>query len=328
MKDVKDRHCPLISVLIPAYNHEKYIGACIRSVMAQDWPRMELVIVDDGSSDGTWKAIQILGKEARKSGRFERVEAATQVNVGTCVTLNRLCEMARGDVIAEIASDDMYLPGAFSALMRPLLEDESVGVVVGQNELMDGDGRTCLWDEDRNVCYDETGRHYATFNQYLEWRTGIVGHSERFGRYEAFLETNHVANGFLVRRSYLDCVLPYQREAPLEDLWLHLQLSKICKYCSIDTHTFRYRWHTTNTAKQTKRMSVATAKTLQWEYDHVMALGEAHWIEAVKKAAHSDKKMFSLFGLIEVHRVQDFKTSRRFLQIGKRRFMYHQRRFF
>ena len=45
---------PLISVLMPAYNHGKYVEASVRSVLAQKWPRIELLVVDDGSSDDTW----------------------------------------------------------------------------------------------------------------------------------------------------------------------------------------------------------------------------------------------------------------------------------
>lgn len=319
---------PLISVLVPAYNHERYVGDCIRSVMAQDWPRMELIAVDDGSPDGTWRKLQELAEEAKGSGRFERVEIATQENRGICETLNRLCSIARGDAVAIIASDDMYLPGALSALMAPLLEDASVGVVVGQNELMDGDGRRCFWDVERNNCYDESKASFTTFNQFVERTTGVVEDSEAFGTYEALLKVNHVVNGYLIRRSFLDRVLPYRKDAPLEDWWLHLQLSKICRYRAIAAHTFRYRWHAANTIKQTEKMAAFGARTLKWEYDHVMEAGDPRWVEAIRNATCSDKAVFSLFGLVELRRVRDPEASRRFLCIGKRRFMYHERRLF
>ena len=319
---------PLISVLIPAYNHERYIGDCVRSVMTQDWARMELLIVDDGSTDGTWQRIQELANEAQKSGKFERVEIATQENRGTCETLNRLCSMARGDVIATIASDDMYLPGALSALMKPLQEDEAVGVVVGQNELMDSEGRRCFWDEARDIHYDTEGVRYATFNQFLEKETGVNANSERFGKYEELLKANHIANGYLIRRSSLDRVLPFRKEAPLEDHWLHLQLSKICKYRSIDAHTFCYRWHAMNTIRQSAKISRYRAMMFKYEYDCAMRSGNARWIEAVQKILRSERIVFSLFGLIEVRRVREVDASRRFLRIGKWSFLFHERKFF
>ena len=289
---------------------------------------MELVAVDDGSKDCTWKELQALAEEARKSVRFERVEIATQENRGTCETLNRLCSMARGDIIAIIASDDMYLPGAFSAMVPALQEGSKVGLVVGQNELMDGDGRRCFWDAERNNCYTEKEAEYTTFNQFLVKRSGVVENSDVFGRYETFLETNHIANGFLIRRTFLDEVLPFQKDAPLEDLWLHLQLSKVCRYRAVAAHTFRYRWHATNTIKQSKRMTRFYAKTIKWEYDHAVELNDSRRMDAIKNACCYDKVVFSLFGVLELRRVQDFEFRRRFLCIGKWRFMYRKRKLF
>lgn len=313
---------PLISVLIPAYNHEKYVGDCVRSIIAQDYPRMELLIVDDGSSDGTWKEVQRLAEEARNSDKFERVEIATQENRGTCETLNRLLGMARGDVIADIASDDMYLPGAFSVLIKPLLEDDSVGLVVGQNVIMDSEGRQCYWDREQNICYELKDGHFETFNAFLESSTGVIANSECFGKYTTFLRSgNHIPNGYLIRRHFLNKVIPYRKDAPIEDFWLHLQLSKICKYCSIPVHTFRYRWHTTNTIKSSRAREMAQA-TWHWEFERILESGDKRWMETVREATRKEKVLFSLGRIIELRYVKEFDSKRRFLCIGKWRFMY------
>ena len=319
---------PLISVLIPAYNHEKYVGDCVRSVIGQDYPRMELLMVDDGSSDGTWQEIQRLAEEARNSGKFKRVEIATQENRGVCETLNRLCSMAQGDVVAVIDSDDMYLPGAFQALIKPLLEDEVVGFVVGQNEIIDGEGRRCYWDKEQNAYYNFKNGLFETYNQFLEDRTGIIADSVQFGQYESFIRKgNYIANGFLIRKSYYDKVLPYHKEAPVEDFWLHLQLSKICKYRSIDALTLCYRWHATNTMKRSaEKFARMGAMTYQWEYDNVLKSGDEHWIAVMKSAFHVEKVIFSLWGLLELRCVKDFDLKRRFLSIGKWQFMYSQKK--
>ena len=83
----------LISVIVPAYNHEKYIEECIRSIMAQTYQNIELLVIDDGSKDGTFEILQSLKPECEK--RFVRVVFETQENQGTCVTLNRLIDLAR-----------------------------------------------------------------------------------------------------------------------------------------------------------------------------------------------------------------------------------------
>ena len=58
-----------ISILIPAYNHEKFVEGCVRSVLKQDWPSVELLVVDDGSKDATWAKLQGLRVECERRAR-------------------------------------------------------------------------------------------------------------------------------------------------------------------------------------------------------------------------------------------------------------------
>ena len=123
---------PLISILIPAYNHERYVKTCIRSVLDQDWPRIELIVIDDGSKDGTWSELQRVREECER--RCERVVFETQSNRGTCVTGNRLYGLMRGDFNMTVASDDALAgPGSLRALVTPMLKNRKIVAVVGQN---------------------------------------------------------------------------------------------------------------------------------------------------------------------------------------------------
>jgi len=70
----------LISVAMPAYNHARYVEAAVRSVLEQDWPRLELVVIDDGSSDATWEVFQHLRPECE--ARCERAVMMRQANAG------------------------------------------------------------------------------------------------------------------------------------------------------------------------------------------------------------------------------------------------------
>ena len=244
---------PLISVLMPAYNHGRYVAEAVRSVLAQDWPRVELAVVDDGSSDGTWDVLRSLRAECE--ARCERVEMARQENMGTCATLNRLLAAARGEYVGVLASDDMYLEGAFAALAKPLRDDPGVGLVVGQNRLVDENGRRCYWDAERNTVYDESKAAFRTLNEHMASERGVSGDSPAFGTYAALLRTNHVPNGALIRRACLDLIEPCSRKTPLEDWWIMLQLSKVTRMKSVDAPTFAYRWHSSNTVRQSSRMS-------------------------------------------------------------------------
>ena len=243
---------PLISVLMPAYNHGRYVEAAVRSVLAQDWPRVELLAVDDGSSDDTWEKLQSLRPECE--ARCERVEMWRQENCGTCATLNRLLAAARGEFAGVLASDDMYLPGAFAALAGPLVADPSVGLAVGQNQLVDGDGRRCYWDAGRNTVYDESKAAFRTLNEHMASERGVSGDSPAFGTYAGLLRTNHIANGALMRRACLDRIEPCSSRTPLEDWWIMLQLSKVTRMKSVGVPTFAYRWHASNTVRQSARM--------------------------------------------------------------------------
>jgi len=285
----------LISVCIPAYNHAKYVEATVRSVMAQNWPRMELLIVDDGSKDETWSVLQRLKPECEV--RFERVEMVTRENLGSCRTQLQLVGMAHGDVVAIIASDDQYCQGAFAAMMRPLSEDASVGVVVGENAFIDGEGRPCFWDAQQNAVYDERAARYRTFNAFLAEHTGVGGNDAGFGRYEEFVRANHVPNGYLIRKSMLDKVVPFNADAPLEDLWLHLHLSKVGRYSMLSERTFLYRWHASNTVRQTERMLDYGYATLKCEKHHVRAMADGTWLRRFQCASREESIRLSIGSL-------------------------------
>lgn len=99
---------PLQSVCIPAYNHERYIKACLDSILQQTYPNIELIIIDDGSKDRTYDLAAAF--VAEHGGRFARVELLCQANRGLTATCNRLLGLARGEWIHVIASDDILYP--------------------------------------------------------------------------------------------------------------------------------------------------------------------------------------------------------------------------
>jgi glycosyltransferase involved in cell wall biosynthesis len=104
---------PPISVVIPCYNARAYIGATLRSVMAQQLPDLEIIVVDDGSTDGSAEFV------ARD---FPLVRVERQSNQGVAAARNRGIELARGDWIAFVDADDIWLPGKLQAQWR-LLQD-------------------------------------------------------------------------------------------------------------------------------------------------------------------------------------------------------------
>ena len=136
---------PLISVIIPAYNHEKYIVQTIMSIIDQSYKNLELIIIDDGSSDNTWKVIKSLKEQCL--ARFTKVEFITQKNQGICATLNKLISLTSGVYIYTIASDDMAKPNAIELIYEELVENTSYIVAVGDSEIIDDNSKKMfrLW---------------------------------------------------------------------------------------------------------------------------------------------------------------------------------------
>ncbi|TCL42569.1 glycosyltransferase family 2 protein [Harryflintia acetispora] len=114
---------PKISVIIPAYNHEKYIAATIDSILAQSFSDFEIVAIDDGSPDHTG---EILDAYACKDAR---VHVYHQKNVGVAETSNRGIQYATGEWIAFCGSDDTYPPRALEHLLK---KSDQMDVVIGE----------------------------------------------------------------------------------------------------------------------------------------------------------------------------------------------------
>jgi len=110
---------PSVSVVLPTYNHELFVERALRSAMQQDWPDLEVVVVDDGSSDGTRAVIErVLARE-----RPCKVVYETQDNAGSHAALERAIELSSGEVIAVLNSDDYFDPRRLARL-APYLTHE------------------------------------------------------------------------------------------------------------------------------------------------------------------------------------------------------------
>lgn len=92
---------PLVSAIIPTYNRAHIVCEAIESVLAQTYPHIEVIVVDDGSKDDTLARLQQYG---------DRIRVVSQANAGPAAARNRGIAVARGDLIAFLDSDDIWLP--------------------------------------------------------------------------------------------------------------------------------------------------------------------------------------------------------------------------
>jgi len=129
---------PLVSVFMPVYNHASFVEACLDSIAGEDYPELELVIIDDGSLDDSFLRVQQW--VAANSGRFRRVVCRTQPNAGLCRTLNRLVAEIKGEFATMVASDDALIPGGIRARVETLQKHPEWLAAFGDAQTMDGDG--------------------------------------------------------------------------------------------------------------------------------------------------------------------------------------------
>lgn len=121
---------PLVTIAIPCYNHEVFVQDSIRSVINQTYKNIELIIIDDGSTDQSVNKIKEMLIECEQ--RFTRFEFRDRPNKGLCNTLNEALEWAQGDYFCVIASDDQMLPEKTS-LQISSFKSYTVGVFGGVN---------------------------------------------------------------------------------------------------------------------------------------------------------------------------------------------------
>jgi glycosyltransferase involved in cell wall biosynthesis len=108
---------PLVSILIPAYNAEKWIADSIRSAIGQTWERKEIIVVDDGSTDGTTEV-------ARRFASKEMKVVSTQ-NHGLSAAVNHAYRLCQGDYIQELDSDDILAPDKIERQLGALKEGDN-----------------------------------------------------------------------------------------------------------------------------------------------------------------------------------------------------------
>lgn len=153
---------PLISVVIPAYNHEKFIGAAIESVLHQSVEDFELIIVDDGSTDNTAGVI--------KSYTDSRISYYYQENQDAFNTINRGVGLAKGKYIAILNSDDVYTTNRFEKILDFINGTDKVCVITdvipisdSDVEFSDPDFGWNIWHQKNRSFYRECDDLYTAF---------------------------------------------------------------------------------------------------------------------------------------------------------------------
>lgn len=167
---------PTVTIVTPTFNQAAYLSETIDSVLSRDYPNIEYIVIDDGSTDETREILKRYDK---------RIFWESQENRGQAATLNKGWAMASGEIIGYLSSDDFLMPGAVTELVHCLQDNPDVILVYPDYELIDATGafirnRETL-DYDYNnmivnlVCYPGPGTLFRKecFDSLGGWNPGL-----------------------------------------------------------------------------------------------------------------------------------------------------------
>lgn len=228
---------PLISIVIPSYNHESFVTHCLNCVLNDDYPNKEIIVLDDGSKDRTLVCIQ---EWAQKHGDQIPITVRTHPNKGVTKTLNEGLSLARGALIVPIASDDYLLPGGLRARADYLAKNPSLLAVFGDAIVVDNDGKK-IFDSALRDFFHTPPHRYASPKSVADeiaWRWALPGPV------------------LMARRELYEIIGGYDERLRIEDWDLFLRMAARETLGFLDKPVAAYRWHSGNATRGAKQRKI------------------------------------------------------------------------
>jgi alpha-1,6-rhamnosyltransferase len=268
---------PLVSILVPCFNHERYIEESLLSVLEQDYENFELIVVNDGSTDASVEKIEAL----RRVHDFQFYQ---QDNQGVSAALNNALSHARGDLVVTHDSDDVMLAGRIRRQVSYMLDHPEVGLLGAKVIYIDSNGRPI---KHKVVSHAPVQRW--SFDELLA---------------DAYAVGGPVA---MYRREAIDNVGGYDPTIKVQDFQMTLRIAKAGYQVHIlpDRVTL-YRRHDTNISKTAyKSQLIYDLKVIEAYQDNpAYEAGRLAIInKALKESVVADKPFArGLFASVPVHR--------------------------
>ncbi|OPX84722.1 MAG: Chondroitin synthase [Pelotomaculum sp. PtaB.Bin104] len=255
---------PLVSVIIPLYNHERFIVRCLESIVEDSYPIKEIIVLDDGSTDASAEMVQkwYLNNSERFVSRFKFIR---RENRGLTKTLNELVSMAQGEYIVPVASDDYLLPGGIQARLEYLLDHPEKLAVFADCIVVDGNG---------GLLYN------SGLTDLYQGRKKYLAH-ERLRAYELIFHWCIPGPVLMAKRDVYQVVGGYDESLFVEDWDFFLRLLSHNLLGFVDYPVAAYRLHGLNSVTNkslASRSNDSKYKTISKNLDNFSGLKRAHII--------------------------------------------------
>jgi glycosyltransferase involved in cell wall biosynthesis len=219
---------PLVSVLMPAYNHAPYVSAAVESVLGQTYGNLELIAIDDASPDATWTVLQSFEDERIRLYRHD-------ANQGAHATLNEALQLAKGEFIAIINSDDIFHPDRLAFCLKEL--EQTGADLVGTNIVLVDDDSQHVENHWWVADFENLRRVWV---ETQDWPATLLEGN-------TFMTTSN----FCFRRSWFESVGDFRDLRYVLDYeWLLRGLVKGQKLAWLDAPLLSYRLHARNTISE------------------------------------------------------------------------------
>lgn len=231
---------PLVSVLVPVYNHEKFIGETIQSVLSQTYKNWELLIVDDCSTDGSWEIIQEYAKKDPRIKAFRNNE-----NKGLIPNWKFLIDTSRGEYIAFLEGDDLLCKENLAKKMAVFKQYSDLGMVYCNFRVVDENGNVLI----RNF-YKKLGT--TTYrNRTISPEEYLYSKMTPFSTYGQIMIRRNVVSISGYPRSFA----PDEKVFLPSDWDFNFLVSTKNKVYFVDSVLLEYRKHSNNSSSATPRVA-------------------------------------------------------------------------
>jgi len=227
---------PVVSVIVPCYNHEKYIEECIMSIVNQTYKNIELIVIDDGSKDNSPAILERLQKQY---GFFLEIQS----NMGIAKTLNKaIRNYAHGKYIDGCGSDDFLAPDKIEKQVAYMESHPDCSMVFGKVHMVDEKSRII--------------EEPVIFKPFPEEEKDIT--------FEILADNNCIpALTMMHTREIWDKCGGYNENMRIEDYDLWLKIAYYGKIVYLNDYFAYYRWHGENASTYVKNVYVETRELIQ-----------------------------------------------------------------